>query len=261
MARQYAPLHTEIWNDETFVGLSASAQRLYLLAISQPNITWTGTVPYTARRWANLASGTTAKHITAAATELATSGLVLLDENTEELWVRSFIKYNAVAQPKLRDAAKREFRGIHSQRIREAALVSYPWLAHDDGHPGGHDDGQEDDVPAEPLELRVGVGVQGQVQEKTPSTENTNTNIELVAWLTGEANRQADAWLAKDPKSIVDRDAWVQTRIRSLSAKHTELPASAKRQLRAACPNPDCIDGFDYGEDVACAQCKDRVSA
>jgi hypothetical protein len=267
MARQYAPLHTEIWNDETFVALTAPAQRLYLLAISQPNISWTGTVPYTARRWANLASGTTAKQITAAASELAKSGLVMLDENTEELWVRSFIKYNAAAQPKLREAAKREYRGIHSPRIRAAALRTYSWLAqedeHPDGHPHGQADGQTNVVPDEPSELRVGVGVHvpDEVKEKSSFTQNTNTNTELEAWITNEAERQADAWVARG--SIVDRDGWIAKRIETLAAQYDSVPEQAKRHLRIVCANPNCRRGFDLGgnEPVPCSMCEEAAAS
>lgn len=256
MTRQYAPLHTEIWNDREFVALSAHAQRLYLLAISQPNITWAGTVPYTARRWATLASDTTAKTISRAAVELAKAGLVMLDENTEEMWVRSFIKYNAAAQPKLRNAALREFRGVHSEEIRRSAVAAYPWLrpegAHSDAQANGHPDAHSEISP----ELRVGVGVQCQVQEKA-LIENTNTNTELQTWLRAEAERQADAWLARDPKSIVDRAGWVTKRTKTLAGEYSEIPSHAKRSTRLACVNPNCRRGSDVAgsEPVPCPYC------
>lgn len=178
MARQYAPLHTDIWQDETFVGMSAHAQRLYLLAISQPNITWVGTVPFTAKRWAKFAQGTTPKVIADAAAELVRAGLVLLDEDIEEMWVRSFVKYNATTQPKLRKAAQHEYKKILSGTIRQAAIEAYPWLAQtndqrqdlDDGQhgdqPDDHDDGQDeaqgDDPGVKNQEQKTETGDRGQ---------------------------------------------------------------------------------------------------
>jgi hypothetical protein len=262
MARQYAPLHTEIWNDNEFVRLPSQAQRLYLLAISQPNISWCGVVPYTSRRWANLAGDTAPRTITKAAGDLAKSGLVLLDEDSEELWVRSFIKYNSLQQPKLRNAAIREFLQVHSPVIRAAALRSYPWLLNGgrgDGHTGGHADAHEGGHSQESSELRVGVDVQGSVSSKTPSTENTNTNTEPAPEFVAEAERQADAFLAKDARSIVDRKGWVAKRARNLAAEAAEAgPAKPPRILRVVCINADCRDGFDLSGEhpVPCTDCK-----
>lgn len=268
MARQYAPLLTEIWNDKTFVSLSSQAQRLYLLAISQPNITWAGVVPFTARRWAKLAPDTTAKVIVNAATELAKSGLVVLDADTEELWVRSFIKHNAQAQPKLRKAAEREYREIHSSTIQRAAHATYPWLAHDgeqqDGQTDGHDDGHHEGHSQESEKLCVGVGVQGSVSLENPSTENTNTNTntelraEVETAYAAEAERQAAAWLHRDPLSIVDRPAWVAKRIRTLKAQYgiAGPPIDRKDVLGPHCVNPDCRDGFDCAEQRKCDSCE-----
>jgi hypothetical protein len=256
MARQYAPLHTEIWNDPTFTGLTSQAQRLYLLAISQPNITWCGVVPYTARRWSGLADDTNPRVITKAAAELVSAGLVILDESTEEMWVRSFIKYNVLAQPKLRNAARREFGSVHSAKIREHTARAHPWIVTENGHPDGQGNGHPDAHSQESPDLRVGVGVQCQVKKENPSTENTNTNTntELDAWLRSEAERQADAWAVKDPGSIVDRERWIAKRVRTLAKEHTEIP---KRHLRLLCSNPDCRSGHDYSGDepVPCASC------
>lgn len=257
MSRQYAPLHTEIWNDPTFVGLSSQAQRLYLLAISQPNITWCGVVPYTARRWSNLASDTTPRTITKAAVDLAAVGLVLLDEATEEMWVRSFIKYNVVQQPKLRIAAIREFAQVHSQAIQDAAAIHYPWLVSGNGHGGGHPDGHPDGHSQESENLRVGVDVQGQVQEENPSTENTNTNTANDAY-RAEARRQANLWLIRDPNSIIDVERWIAKRAATLADEYPDgLPVTERPALRLVCVNPDCREGHDLSGPVPvpCTTC------
>lgn len=127
MARSYAPLMTTIWSDEDFVALSPTAQRVYLLAFSQPNITYCGVVAFTAKRWARMSRGTLVEDIEEAITELQVEGFVYLDEDTEELWVRSFVRHNGVlSQPQLTKAMVRSFDDILSPLLRSAFLASLP---------------------------------------------------------------------------------------------------------------------------------------
>ena len=123
MARKYAPILPEIWSDADFRALSADAQRVYLLAFSQPNITYAGVVPYTARRWARMCSDTTPDDIDKAIDELRSGErpFVVLDEETEELWVRSFVKNNEILrQPNLAKAMWASVPQILSPTIRAA---------------------------------------------------------------------------------------------------------------------------------------------
>lgn len=127
MARSYAPLMTSIWANADFVALSPEAQRVYLLAMSQPNVTYCGVVAFTARRWARMSSDTNADQIEDAIAELSAAGFVILDEETEELWVRSFVRHNGVlTQPQLAKAMDRSFGEILSDEIRAAFLAELP---------------------------------------------------------------------------------------------------------------------------------------
>lgn len=127
MARSYAPLLTSTWADPDFRALSAVAQRVYLLALSQPNMTYAGVVPYTSRRWARMANDTKPADVDQAIDELAAARFVILDDETEEIFIRSFVKHNGVlAQPQLRKAMQRAFREILSAAIRQAFLDELP---------------------------------------------------------------------------------------------------------------------------------------
>lgn len=86
-------LHT-IWSDPDFTQLGSAAQRLYLLLISQPDITAAGVVPLVERRWAALAPDTTVTDINAALEELVAAGFIVVDDATAELWVKSYIKHD-----------------------------------------------------------------------------------------------------------------------------------------------------------------------
>lgn len=127
MARTHARLLTRIWSDPEFVALDAGAQRIYILALSQPNLSYCGVVPYTARRWATFARDTTVAMVTKAVKALVTASFVLLDEDTEELMIRSFVKHDGVLRsPNLVVAMSRDFERISSKGLREGFLKGFP---------------------------------------------------------------------------------------------------------------------------------------
>jgi hypothetical protein len=127
MARSYAPLFTSIWGDPDFCRLTADAQRAYMLAFSQPTISWAGVVAYTTKRWAAMAADTTPAQLDAAFDELATHRFVVIDDVTEEVWVRDFVDANAVlAQPQLRKAMAKAYDSILSPGIRRAFYDELP---------------------------------------------------------------------------------------------------------------------------------------
>ncbi|AHH98232.1 hypothetical protein [Kutzneria albida] len=94
MARSYARLMTSIWRNREFRGLDSAAQRMYLLLVTQPDISAAGTLPLTVRRWADLAADTDIQGVTSALTTLAAKRFIAFDRNTEELLVRSFVKWD-----------------------------------------------------------------------------------------------------------------------------------------------------------------------
>lgn len=128
MARGHARIKTTIWKDETFTARTPEAQRVYFMLLSQPGLSFCGVIDYTGRRWAALAKGTTAKTIAKAVEELADAKFVVLDEDHEELWVRSFVRHDGVLSggPKLLSAMWKDFAAIASPLIRERFLAALP---------------------------------------------------------------------------------------------------------------------------------------
>lgn len=118
MARSYSPLYGSIWNDRDFTSLPSEAQRVYVIAFSQPNISWCGVVPFTERRWASYAPDTTTGYIADAVNVLIDRGYVLLDPDTEELWVRSFIKYGRIVEQKQ----------LHRSLIAAVGAIASPFI-------------------------------------------------------------------------------------------------------------------------------------
>ncbi len=121
MARKEARIFTSIWDeDDDFVKLTSGAQRLYLFVLSQPDLSFCGVLHTAPNRWSKrCASGMTPKLILAQAVELHESRFVLLDQDTDELWVRSFIKLDGVLKRmNLVVALARDFGKVHSKPIR-----------------------------------------------------------------------------------------------------------------------------------------------
>lgn len=122
MARNYANISTAIWRPgDDFRSLSGGAQRTYFMLITQPNISAAGVLPLTIGRWARNAADTTASTLRTDLGDLEKARYVVVDDDTEELLIRSFVKWdgghgNPKRRPVIRDAA----REIASPTIRRA---------------------------------------------------------------------------------------------------------------------------------------------
>ncbi len=124
MAREYARLKTVIWSDKDWTDLSPAAQRVYLLALSQADMSYAGVVSYLPRRWAALSAKTTVPAIRRAVTELETAGYVVVNEDTQELLVRTFIRHDRVlAVPNVARAMVTAWRAILSAHLRDVVLA------------------------------------------------------------------------------------------------------------------------------------------
>lgn len=132
MARTHARIYASIWQDDDFRALSAHAQRVYILALSQPGVSFCGVVSYTAKRWSEMATDTTSRSISKAVNELESAGFVVVDPATEELWIRSFVRHDGVLEsPNLTIAMWRDVPGVFSGLIRAAFLYELPDVAWD----------------------------------------------------------------------------------------------------------------------------------
>jgi hypothetical protein len=91
-ARPFTKLYKSIWRDEEFTRLDGSAQRLYLLLISQPNVTLAGVLPLQPAKWARLAADATPETVLADVAALDESCFTVTDDHTEELLVRTYMR-------------------------------------------------------------------------------------------------------------------------------------------------------------------------
>jgi len=92
MARSYAAIHLRIWADPEWRALDGDAQLLYLLLLSQPSLNLAGVLPLQTRRWAACVADWDAPAVDMALSRLAEARFVVIDLDTEEVLVRSFIR-------------------------------------------------------------------------------------------------------------------------------------------------------------------------
>jgi hypothetical protein len=109
-----------MWADEDWRLLSQGAQHLYLLLLSHPTLNYAGVAEWRPRRLAAMTAGKTVDDISKDAAELSAKLFVVVDEDTEEVLVRSFIKHDGLLkQPRLVVSMTNAFAAIASSRIRQ----------------------------------------------------------------------------------------------------------------------------------------------
>jgi hypothetical protein len=134
MARSYAKLMVGIAADPDFAELTAGAQRLYMLLLANPKLSSAGCIPYQPTKWVKWSSDGTLEAIARACGELAAAGFVLLDDDTEEMLIRSFIRHDGgYKNPKMLKGVRSTIDGIESPSLRafataqlESCLVDRP---------------------------------------------------------------------------------------------------------------------------------------
>lgn len=126
MANAQALVKATIW-DGDFRNCSVAAQHLYLLLITQPEMTLCGVLPLTLGRWAGLSKGATAKSVGKALDELVAARFVLLDPETDEVMVRTYIRYNGTLKnSNLTLGLTRVYDAIRSPALRDMVIASVP---------------------------------------------------------------------------------------------------------------------------------------
>lgn len=120
MARNYAQIKSDIWKDEHFkTTLGVDAQWMYFTLLSQPNLNGAGVLPLQDRRWRRLAEDLTADRVETALQRLQDHWYVLVDEDTEEVLIRSFIRNDGLwKQPNVLKSALGHAKNTLSGTLR-----------------------------------------------------------------------------------------------------------------------------------------------
>lgn len=119
MAREYARIVTAIWGDKDFKALDAKAQRLYVLILSQPDLTMCGIITPALARWSSTCSDGSLRTTKAAIKDLTDKRFLIMDDDTDELWVRSFVHHDLNLKiPNVWVGMSKGFDSISSDSIR-----------------------------------------------------------------------------------------------------------------------------------------------
>lgn len=133
MSREHAQIKLAIWADDEFRDLSPGAQHLYFVLLTSPALSYCGVTDWRPKRIAAAANGWTATDVEQAAKELADRLYLVVDDDTEEVLIRSFLRndglmarermatamakaYSTVASPRLRGVLVHELKRLHSEQ-------------------------------------------------------------------------------------------------------------------------------------------------
>lgn len=119
MASDRAYINRGIWNDADHRQLTPEAQHLYYLLLTHPTLSYAGVVDWRPNRLTPFARGLTVERIEAAAAELSAGLYIVIDEETEEVLIRSWMKHDGVLkQPRLAVSMANAYTRTASNDIR-----------------------------------------------------------------------------------------------------------------------------------------------
>ena len=123
MARKHARLLLSIWDDDDFTRLTPVDQSIYFGIISSRDLSWCGVAPLLPQRLVRNAQGLTERRVAAALDRLARDRFVVIDRDTAELVVRTFVRHDEVMrQPNVVKAMATALDRVHSRRLRDVIL-------------------------------------------------------------------------------------------------------------------------------------------
>lgn len=123
MAKEYGQLRHDIWSDDDWLNLTVPAQHLYMTLLSDPTLNYCGVADWRPGKLAQRAAENRAADTILAAAELSYAYFVVIDEETEEVLIRSYLRHDPILKnPRLAVTMAKEYGVIGSRKIR-AALV------------------------------------------------------------------------------------------------------------------------------------------
>ena len=140
MARKFAYLAVTIWEDPDFIALDESTQRMYLFLLSQRDLSQAGLLPLRVRRWARSIPDGTDAVVRERLDRLVSARFVVVDHETEELLIRTFVRNDGVyRQPKVMVRMREDALQISSALLRAALLAELDRIPLDElsADPGG----------------------------------------------------------------------------------------------------------------------------
>lgn len=124
MARDHARMQTALWRPESdFRSLTVDAQWAYELLCQQDGLSYAGIIDYRPGRFAALAKDATPAKVKLAIRKLEGARFVVVDRDTEELLVRSYVRHDGVMdRTNMGKAVGRALLRVTSTKLHGAIL-------------------------------------------------------------------------------------------------------------------------------------------
>jgi hypothetical protein len=122
MPRNYGRTATSIWRDKDFRQLSPEGRFVYMMLFNQANISAVGVLEVTETRWAGN-TGYTAGTVRDALEELEKREYIVTDHETEEVLIRSFVKWDGGSTNDLRRKAIRDSANAVASDLLRASIA------------------------------------------------------------------------------------------------------------------------------------------
>jgi hypothetical protein len=233
-------IHEAIWRDPHFRSLSRSAQCTYFQLLSQKDVDCAGVLPLQVAKWAKGCTTMTETDLQADLAELENERFVYCDFDTDEAFVRSYMRNsNVLKVPNMIKSALRSARLVASEKIREVLAAELRRTNRPDAAETANEIDPQPGTLAEPLP-----NPSGRVPEPTGMGLGMGTGRTLVTTQVGGAT---------DPPPICPKhgDNNAETPCRACKVRREWVAAAAlarerdeldqRRQLReAALSCPDC---------------------
>jgi hypothetical protein len=132
MAREHARVKLSIWEDDDFRLLSSNAQHLYFVLMTHPKLDYCGVTDWRPARIAPFAGAWTTEAVEIAAQELSEQLYIVIDTESEEVLIRSFIRSDELLEsPNMAVAMRKAHAAIASTALRQIIIHELVRL-HDD---------------------------------------------------------------------------------------------------------------------------------
>jgi hypothetical protein len=123
MARDHARVHLDIWSDDDWRALSHHGQWLYLTLVTSPTLSFAGIADWRPARLAALSGNLSPEDVALFGAELVEGRFILPDASTEEVLIRSFVKWDGLMRtPNIAKAMVRD-HGQAASAVLRAVLV------------------------------------------------------------------------------------------------------------------------------------------
>lgn len=115
----YTRILTSLWSDDDFTALSWQAQWLYVAVLTGPGRTLCGVADWRPKRLKARAVGLTEDGLDAVAEELEEAYFLVIDRDTEEVLVRSYVRNDSLMKmPNMATAMVKAFHTVTSKTLR-----------------------------------------------------------------------------------------------------------------------------------------------